>query len=59
MCIIVAKEKGYDLSDYEESSVTLANELLGGIALDALKRFKDTLDNEINSGETEMIGGVD
>lgn len=50
---------GLDLRTYQESPTTLANVLLGNIALDALKSFKDTLDSEINSGETQMIGGVD
>ena len=54
-----AASKAYDMRNYEGTASTLANELLGDIALDALKRFKDTLDSEINSGETEMIGGVD
>ena len=54
-----AEAKGIDLRTYEETSTTLANDLLGNIALDALKSFKDTLDSEVNSGETQMIGGVD
>ncbi len=54
-----ADTKGIDLSTYQDSPTTLANDLLGDIALDALKSFKDTLDNEINTGETQMIGGVD
>ena len=54
-----ADAKGIDLRNYEGYPTTLANDLLGDIALDALKSFKDTLDNEINNGETQMIGGVD
>ncbi|WP_273227034.1 hypothetical protein [Mogibacterium timidum] len=54
-----ADVKGINLQTYQDSPTTLANDLLGDIALDALKSFKDTLDSEINSGETEMIGGVD
>lgn len=50
---------GINIQDYDESSTTLADKLLGGVALDALKSFKDTLDSEVNSGETEMIGGID
>ena len=50
---------GVDLATTELPSSTLANNLLGNIALDALKSFKDTLDSEVNSGETERIGGVD
>lgn len=51
--------KGIDFSNCQESPTTLANDLLGDIALDALKSFKDTLEIEVNSGETELIGGVD
>ena len=54
-----ADVKGIDLRSYDGCPTTLANDILGDIALDALKSFKDTLDSEINSGETQMIGGVD
>ena len=54
-----ATEKGKDLSENTESASTIANILLGDIALDALKSFKDTLECEINNEETQMIGGVD
>lgn len=54
-----ANIKGIDLRDYDGCPTTLANDILGDIALDALKSFKDTLDSEMNSGETQMIGGVD
>lgn len=54
-----ADAKGIDLRNYEGYPTTLANDMLGDIALDALKSFKDTLDSEMNSGETQMIGGVD
>lgn len=54
-----ADVRGIDLRNYDGCPTTLANEILGDIALDALKSFKDTLDSEINSGETQMIGGVD
>ena len=47
------------MRNYDGCPTTLANDILGDIALDALKSFKDTLDSEINSGETQMIGGVD
>lgn len=50
---------GINLKTTELCPSTLANNLLGNIALDALKSFKDTLDSEVNSGETERIGGVD
>ena len=54
-----AKAKGVDFNNYQESSTTLANKLLGDIAMDALKRFYDTLDSEVNSGEIQLIGGID
>ena len=54
-----ADAKGIDLSNYDGLPTTLANDMLGDIALDALKSFKDTLDSEMNSGETQVIGGVD
>ena len=54
-----ADSKGIDLRTYDGYPSTLANDILGDIALDALKSFKDTLDSEMNSGETQMIGGVD
>ena len=54
-----ADAKGIDLRNYEGYPTTLANDMLGDVALDALKSFKDTLDSEMNSGETQMIGGVD
>ena len=54
-----ADKKGIDLRCYQGYPTTLANDMLGDIALDALKSFKDTLDSEMNSGETQMIGGVD
>lgn len=54
-----AESKGYDLKSCDESPTALANTLLGNIALDALGRLKEVLDEEINSGETQMIGGID
>lgn len=54
-----ADAKGINLQAYDGYPTTLANDILGDIALDALKSFKDTLDSEMNSGETQMIGGVD
>ena len=54
-----ASDLGIDLSQYQEAYTTLADRLLGGISLDALKSFKDTLDSEMDSGEAQMIGGVD
>ncbi len=53
-----ADAKGIDFQSVD-SATTIANDMLGDIALDALKSFKDTLDSEVNSGETQMIGGVD
>lgn len=54
-----SSDLGIDISQYEDSYTTLADRLLGEISLDALKSFKDTLDNEMDSGEGQMIGGVD
>ena len=54
-----AEAKGIDFRNYGDCATTLANDLLGDIALDALRNFKATFDSEINSGETQMIGGVD
>lgn len=48
-----------EMSEFDGSSTMLANKLLGGISLDSLKSFKDMLDQEMNSGETQVIGGVD
>ncbi len=53
------EKEGIEIKDYQDSLTTLADKLLGGISLDALKSFKDTLDSEINSGESQMIGGID
>ncbi len=50
---------GINLETTQEAPTTIADLLLGGISLDALKSFKDTLDSEINSGESQMIGGID
>lgn len=54
-----AEADGIDLHTYDGYPTTLANDMLGNIALDALKSFKDTLDSEMNSEETQIIGGVD
>ena len=54
-----AERKGYSLNNYMDSSAMLADILLGNIALDALKSFKDLFDREMNSGETQLIGGID
>ncbi len=47
-----ASENNIDLSDYQESYIEVANLLLGDIALDALKNFKDIFDDEMDSGES-------
>ncbi|MFU0833939.1 MAG: Peptidase S74 domain-containing protein [Oscillospiraceae bacterium] len=47
-----AKKIGVEMSDYTDSYATLADKLLGSISMDALKSLKDTLDSEIDSGET-------
>lgn len=54
-----AEKIGIDMSNCVDSSVTLADKMLGNISLDALKSFKDMLEQEMNNGETQMIGGVD
>lgn len=54
-----SSDLGIDLSQDVDSYTTMADRLLGGISLDALKSFKDTLDSEMDSGEAQMIGGVD
>lgn len=54
-----ATKIGVDMSNCVESSVTIADKMLGNISLDALKSFKDMLEQEMNNGETQMIGGVD
>lgn len=54
-----AEKVGVNLAEYQESYVSLANSLLGDVALDALRSFKDTLDSEMNSEESMQIGGVD
>ena len=42
-----------------ESSTMIADKLLGNITLDALRSFKDTLDQEVNNGELQNLGGID
>lgn len=55
-----AKLKGFNLEEEnQEAETTIADKLLGGIALDSFKEFKDTLENEVNSGESQQIGGMD
>ena len=54
-----ADAKGIDFSNSGDYASTIANDLLGDIALDALRSFKHTLDSEVNSGETQLIGGID
>ena len=54
-----AEERGFQLSQNDDSSTTLANILLGDISLDALQRMKDVLESELNSGEPQNIGGTD
>ena len=44
---------------YSDSYTTLANQLLGDISLDALRRLKDILESELNSGESQVMGGRD
>lgn len=54
-----SEQIGIHMDSYVDSYVTLANRLLGNISLEALQSFNDTLESEMNSGETNIIGGVD
>ena len=54
-----AEEAQIDLHTYADPVTSLADRLLGEISLDALKSFKDTLDREMDSGETQILGGID
>lgn len=47
-----------NLNLQEESAVSLADRLLGGISLEALETFKEILFNEMNSGETQNLGEI-
>ena len=55
------ERKAEDLKiDLNADPITsIADRLLGGISLDALKSFKDTLDSEMDSGEAQILGGID
>ena len=52
------KDMGIQINDIT-SSVSIANKLLGNIAVDSLQGFKETVENELNNGEVGMIGGED
>ena len=54
-----AERRGISLMQYSDSYTTLANQLLGDISLDALRRLKDILESELNSGESQVMGGRD
>ena len=41
------------------TATTIANTLLGNIVLDSFKSINDYFEKEGNSGETQMIGGID
>lgn len=56
---IKAEQLGYKMSEFSDSSTMLADKLLGNISLDSLTSFKEIIEKEMNSGETQMIGGVD
>ena len=49
--------RGIDFSSC--SATTIANVLLGNIALDSFRSINDYFEKEGNSGETQMIGGID
>lgn len=53
------KQLSINFENCDDSSVMIADKLLGNISIDALKSFKDMLELETNNGETHMIGGVD
>lgn len=54
-----AKQFDINLSDLQESYTAVANKLLGDVSSDALKSFKDALEDELNNGENQNIGGND
>ena len=54
-----AERKNVVLAQYSDSYTMLANRLLGDISLDALQRLKDILESELNSGESQVMGGRD
>lgn len=54
-----AEKYNFNFEDENMAKTSLANKLLGEICSDAMKSFKDTLDTEANSGETEYMGGID
>lgn len=54
------KEYNINLDEYEDSTVTIANKLLGGIVFDALASFKSTILDDENSGrDIIQLGGED
>ena len=54
-----AEAKGIDISAYQDSAATLADQLLGDISYDALRQFEETFEAELNNGDMEILGGVD
>lgn len=54
-----AAKIGVKLEQYIDSPTQLANRLLGNVSFDALRNLKDMLESEMNSGESQIIGGVD
>lgn len=47
-----ANEKDINLEECSDSATTIADRILNGISLDALRSTKETLDSEVNEGES-------
>lgn len=54
-----AAARGIDISKYQDSTATLADQLLGDISYDALRQFEETFEAEFNNGDMEILGGAD
>lgn len=54
-----AAARGIDISEYQDSAATLADQLLGDISYDALQQFEETFEAEFNNGDMEILGGAD
>lgn len=47
-----AEDNGFTLEECSDSPTTIADRILNGISLDALRSTKETLDSEVNEGES-------
>ncbi len=54
-----AAARGLDIHACQDSPVSIADQLLGDVSYDALKRLEEYSEAEFNNGEMEIIGGVD